>query len=641
MYLKNTLRRVAASAAILLSSLTGAAGAVVSTAAPASAAVNPNYLCYNYAGECYGAVSSLSGGTNGKLYVGQTATITLTSLNWTTGAPSMPLGSHLVLMWGWGNHSANRVACVPNQTTCTAPVTITAADLGQTLEWQGWDYTGPGVLIGQLYCSNFGTAETGTIQVAPPTVSISAKPTSLQVNNWTTVVATGNNVPPGGNINLWSYPNASFTNGTKLGEMKNITASAATYQLPKTDIRQTPQTVWYRATVTGPVNAPQYANVSVNWTSPAPTVSVSAHPTSLTTGSSTTVTASATNVPTTSSLNIFEYPYQGDPNGTYVASCAGNGAATETCSGNDFSNTATTHYYQAFISGVVGSNWASATWNAPPPTQHPNYGSLTLSANPTTLPSGTYASLTASFGGSSLPGGSHINIWRYTSWQTPGFGQPNDGIVGSCAANQTYCPLSDVQYGQSAYQYMAFVAGQGIESNGAVVNWYTVTTNNPNPPPNPTPTPPPPPPPPPVNGSLYLSANPTNVQRPCSFTPPNQFSCSPRVGWPTTLTVSASFEQNGGIGPRPGDQVSVSITGIQATYLNGQPWGSNPLSQVEQWSVGTTVGSCTLNGAQCSFSVPYLPWQGSVQAITFQASDNGVTSNPVTVTWNGDKAFYT
>ncbi len=197
---------------------------------------------------------------------------------------------------------------------------------------------------------------TVTPSAVAPTVTITANPTSITQGGSSTLTVTASNatqVVISDNIDNTKYTLAG-TGGTQV-----VTPGA---------------TLTYRATATGAGGtAAAQVSITVNPSPTAPTVTITANPTTIVQGSSSTLTVSATNATqVVISDNVDSTKY----------TLAGTGGTQKV-------NPGTTTTYTATATGAGGSATATAvvTVTAPPPT-------VAIAASPTTITKGSSSTLT-------------------------------------------------------------------------------------------------------------------------------------------------------------------------------------------------------------------------------------------------------
>ena len=309
--------------------------------------------------------------------------------------------------------------------------------------------------------------------------------------------------PPGGNWYGWGYGlnNAagSCTPGQNYGAAPtfDVTApqvSTTTTYYAKFFAEEAQYTSTHDTTVDGDISE---VTVPITVEAPvvAPTVSLSASPTSLTVGQSTTLTATASNLPSGDYLTI----WQPANNTEWGSGSAGENPYSEMLG----HNTPQTDTFVAYIDNSAGqdvatSNTQTVTWNAnAPPPSNPT---VSLSAYPRSLTVGNATTLTAT--PSNVPAGDSVQIVG-----TDGFNQ-----TGSSSTFTT----TDTQYSPTTVTYTAYIVNSGGQ-DVATSNTQTVTWNANAPPPS--------------AWSVSLSANPTPLP----------------TGSATTLTAIA----NQNVGPTP------------------------------------------------------------------------------------------
>lgn len=252
------------------------------------------------------------------------------------------------------------------------------------------------------YTSNAQTTVDGDISevtvpitvepAAPPTITLTANPTSLPAGQSTTLTATASeNVgSTGDDINIVDATTGrvidSCGNGRTCTTM--FSKSYATSRTFKADIGP------YGAIPAGGQTVAISNSQIVTWTSSPPpnhnpTVSLSANPTSLPVGQTTTITATAQNLPNGDSVAII-----GSDGLTHTGS-----TGLSTTSDTDIQYRPMTVTYTAYVNNPSGtpiatSNGVSVTWTS---ASGGGGGGVTLqlTATPTSLPAGQATTLTA------------------------------------------------------------------------------------------------------------------------------------------------------------------------------------------------------------------------------------------------------
>ena len=193
---------------------------------------------------------------------------------------------------------------------------------------------------------------------AAPTVTLSASPTSLLTGQATTLTATASE-----NLGQtpWYLNIVDLTTGQVVDSCGNGTTCVTTFTENQATTQQFQADIGPRQAAPSAAGTQATSNiVPVTWTSP-PSVTLSANPTSLRTGHATTLTATASNMPSGDAVEIV---------GTDGLQQTGSpGSTGETT--HDTRNTPTTVTYTAYIvnnSGqhVATSNTQQVTWTAPP-----------------------------------------------------------------------------------------------------------------------------------------------------------------------------------------------------------------------------------------------------------------------------------
>jgi hypothetical protein len=182
-----------------------------------------------------------------------------------------------------------------------------------------------------------GSSNTTSTPATPPSVTISANPTSITTGSSTTLTVTA-------------------TNATQVVLTDNAGDPAYTFPTATggTDVVSPTANVTYTATATGASGATATNTVSV--TVNGPSVTISANPASITTGSSTTLTVTATNatqVVLTDNVGDPAYTFPAATGGTDVVSPTANVTYTATATG---------------ANGDTATNTVSVTVNGPSPT---------------------------------------------------------------------------------------------------------------------------------------------------------------------------------------------------------------------------------------------------------------------------------
>ena len=194
-------------------------------------------------------------------------------------------------------------------------------------------------------------ATSHTVSVVWVGVTIAAQPTQLDVNQRTTLTATAQNMPTNDTVIITGSDGLSDS-----GSTGSSTAST-------TDIQSTPQTVTYTAKVVNSSGSTVTTSKTVSVTWIAPTITLTANPTHLTVGQTTTLQATATQAPAGDTLVIT------GTDGLHYRGTAGSSTATTT----DIHWSPQTVTYTATLQNGAGhtiatSNTVSVTWVAAGPT---------------------------------------------------------------------------------------------------------------------------------------------------------------------------------------------------------------------------------------------------------------------------------
>ncbi|WP_258111652.1 hypothetical protein [Alicyclobacillus sp. SP_1] len=224
-----------------------------------------------------------------------------------------------------------------------------------------------------------------------PSITLSANPTSLTTGSASTLTAVTSGVSPNAMDEI-DIVDVSGDN-TLGGQNSETTLSDTSATATATD--DTAQTVEYEAEIinfnSGAILATS-APVDVTWTSAAtapvvaPTITLSADPTKLASGDATTLTYDTQNFASGDSVVIMG---TGGPQNYYATQLTADGEATDTESPAN-GQTTTVRYVAEVLNAqgqaVATSKAVSVEWTSLTPT-------LTLSANPTTNPSGNMATI--------------------------------------------------------------------------------------------------------------------------------------------------------------------------------------------------------------------------------------------------------
>jgi len=191
---------------------------------------------------------------------------------------------------------------------------------------------------------------------ASPTVTITANPTSITTGQSSTLTVTATNAT---SVVVTGSDGSTYSNFAATGGTQSVTPTASTT---------------YTAVATGTAGkAVATATVTVTTSGP-PTVSITANPTSITTGQSSILTVAATNA-----------------TGVTISGTDGSTYTLATSGGTQSVSPASTTTYTATATGPGGNVTATVTLTvntAPPPT-------VTLAANPTSITDGQSSTLTA------------------------------------------------------------------------------------------------------------------------------------------------------------------------------------------------------------------------------------------------------
>ncbi|MFP5236545.1 MAG: alkaline phosphatase family protein [Acidobacteriota bacterium] len=450
-------------------------------------------------------------------------------------------------------------------------------------------------------CSMFHVNGTST----PPTVSITANPTSVDAGGTATLTVTATDATQ---VTVSGTDGSSYT----------LNAAGGTQSVTPT------QTTTYTATATGTGGQTQAtAMVTVN-APPPPTVSITANPTTIASGSSSTLTITATNATQVTVSGTDGSSYTLQPNGgtqtvsptsttTYTATASGTGgkaiasatvtvsatpppgaptvniSANPTTIGQGSSSTLTvtaTNATQVTVTGTDGSSYtlqptggtqsvspsstttytATATGSggsakqsvtvtvsatAPPP----NAPTVSIAANPSTIAQGSSSTLTVTA----------TNATQVTVTGTDG----SSYTLAPTGGTQTVTPASTTTYTATA-----------TGSAGSAKQSVTVTVN--------------PPPPPPAAPAVSITANPTTIS----------------AGSSSTLTVTAT------------NATQVTVTGTDGSSYTLAPTGGT--QKVSPTSTTTYTATATGTGGTAKQSVT-VTVNAAAPTIT-------ITANPTTIT---------
>ncbi|WP_230087647.1 beta strand repeat-containing protein [Alicyclobacillus mali (ex Roth et al. 2021)] len=287
---------------------------------------------------------------------------------------------------------------------------------------------------------------------SPPSVTVTASPTSLPTGQYSVVTATGKNVPSGDILELKDITGDQTFGGSNTYE-DGVTGETS---LSTMVTANTPETAKYEAYVvnptTGHVDA-MSSTVSVTWTSSGntggangnggngPTITLSASPTSLPVGQYTGVTATTSGNMSGDFIEISDLSGAGTFDGSNTFE---DGVVGETSlSGPAVSQTPQTVTYQASIINastgqtIATSNQVQVTWG--------QNATITLTANPTNLTTGQSSTLTATATNAPSPM-DEIKIIDESGKTTLG-GQNSYSAMGNSATTQATANTPEtVQY---------------------------------------------------------------------------------------------------------------------------------------------------------------------------------------------------
>lgn len=291
------------------------------------------------------------------------------------------------------------------------------------------------------------------------TISLAGTPLNPMVGQSATLTATANQpfsnaylagiVPVSGNLTL------TTTGGSQYAPP----GAGDTFLWDVASSEPGPETFQLRWAENGSGNIIYSNDVTITWQA-APTVSLTASPTQLYSGQATTLTATASeNVgPTPWYIVIYD-----STTGQDIQTC---GSGTS-CSTTVTENQATTQRFQAYI-GPSGGTPASSGVQSTSPSRTVTWQTPTvsLSANPTNLPTGQATTLTANAGNllnGQMPPGDAIKIVG------------TDGLQQTGPANATSDTTHDTQNAPTTVTYTAYIvngAGQQIAASAPVsVRW--------------------------------------------------------------------------------------------------------------------------------------------------------------------------
>ncbi|WP_304459046.1 beta strand repeat-containing protein [Alicyclobacillus sendaiensis] len=309
---------------------------------------------------------------------------------------------------------------------------------------------------------------------SPPSVTITASPTSLPTGQYSVVTATGTNVPSGDILELKDITGDQTFGGSNTYE-DGVTGETS---LATMATANTPETAKYQAYVvnpsTGHVDATS-GTVSVTWTSSGntggtngnggngPTITLSASPTSLPVGQYTGVTATTSGNMSGDFIEISDLSGAGTFDGSNTFE---DGVVGETSlSGPAVSQTPQTVTYQASIINastgqtVAMSNQVQVTWG--------QNATITLTANPTNLTTGQPSTLTATASNAPSPM-DEIKVIDESGKSTLG-GQNSYVAMGNSASTQATANAPEtVQYEAELLSPMGTVIAT---SNTVSVTW--------------------------------------------------------------------------------------------------------------------------------------------------------------------------
>ncbi|WP_206886101.1 hypothetical protein [Alicyclobacillus mali (ex Roth et al. 2021)] len=421
---------------------------------------------------------------------------------------------------------------------------------------------------------------------SPPSVSITASPTSLPTGQYSVVTATGKNVPNGDILELKDITGDQTFGGSNTYE-DGVTGETS---LSTMVTANTPETAKYQAYVvnpsTGHVDATS-GTVSVTWTSSGntggtngnggngPTITLSASPTSLPVGQYTGVTATTSGNMSGDFIEISDLSGAGTFDGSNTFE---DGVVGETSlSGPAVSQTPQTVTYQASIINastgqtVAMSNQVQVTWGGSSGGTGGSIGSgpvsITLNASPTSLQVNQASQLTAMASGNTT--GDYIEFFDMSNGYTlNGTNTYTDHLTGETQA--TVNAVSNVA------QTVTYIADVVNASTGAIVaqsNAVQVTWTLP-------------------QESIQVTASPTQLDS----------------GQPTTITYQTTNMQ-------PGDKVMLTGVGANPPLEESDTAATDSFVDVRYPTNGQSV--------TVSYSAVIVDARGQIVAY----------SNTVSVTW--------
>ncbi len=333
--------------------------------------------------------------------VGQQATLTAST-------PNMPSGSmsnsyelqindqgqkdSLIYYWAypWGYYAVNTLDSTEssNSNPFSGPAVLgVAGSDSYTAQFKWWIGTGDAA-------SANSAPVTVTWGNAPSGISLTAAQTNLAPGQSTTLTATTTDVPAGFSIKVTDLNGAGTLSGTNTQTSSTSPFSTSVYSANS-------QTVNYQATLYNASNqvVATSGTVSVTWIAPL-SVSLSANPTSLYVGQSSSLTAQTVNMPAGDQIVISDVGQYHTLSGANTATSGSSPFQTSAVS-----NSAGTDSYVATIVNNAGqtvatSSTVSVTWVAPP--------TLSLTASSPSAPIGTSVTLTTA--GANFPVGYTVRI---------------------------------------------------------------------------------------------------------------------------------------------------------------------------------------------------------------------------------------
>jgi hypothetical protein len=507
------------------------------------------------------------------------------------------------------------VSCTTATTTFCMAVGHYQASISQTLaeEWDGpasgWvidssqnansasynQLTGVGC-VGPSSCMVAGDYQlaSGTYQtlaeqanaVPAPTVT-SISPTSGPTSGGTTVTISGSNLS-GGSVSFGANPATGVS----------CSASSCTATSPAgsgtVDV-----TVTTSAGTSATSSADQFTYTSSSSSPPPPSVTISATPTSQTSGASVTLTAQGTNV--TSNVTIYK---ANGPNTSYPATYNSanwtaigspcNGSGNVVCTATDsetISSGSETWQYLAVADGTIAAV-TTVTWSAPAPS--------VTSISPTSGP--TSGGTTVTISGSNLTGGS------------VSFGaNPATGV--SCSASS--CTATSPAGSGTVDVTVTTSAGTSATSAS---DQFTYTSSSSSPPP------PPPSPPPPPAPSVTISVSPTSQTSGASVTLTAQ-------GTNVTSNVTI-YKANGPNTSYPATYNSANWTAI-GSPCNGSGNVVCTATDSETISSGSETWQYLAVADGTIAAVTTVTWSAPAPSVTSISPTSGPTSGGTTVTISG------